>query len=61
MPANGVVQYPGQEVSLVPTLVIRGPRLYPLIKVYRSRFGPTECVSFYKIVADRLGALRSVQ
>ncbi len=56
-------QYPGEGVSLVPTLVIRGSRLYPLIKVYRRlTMGPGENVSsFYKMVADRLGALPSVQ
>ncbi len=56
-------QYPGEGVSLVPTLVIRGSRLYPLIKVYRRlTIGPEENVSsFYKMVADRLGALPSVQ
>lgn len=56
-------QYPGEGVSLVPTLVIRGSRLYPLIKVYRRlTMGSAENVSsFYKMVADRLGALPSVQ
>jgi hypothetical protein len=56
-------QYPGEGVSLVPTLVIRGSRLYPLIKVYRRlTMGVAENVSsFYKMVAERLGTLPPVQ
>jgi hypothetical protein len=49
-------QYPGGGVSLVPTLLIRGSRLYPLIKVYRRlTLGDAENLStFYRMVADRL-------
>ena len=49
-------QYPGGGVSPVPTLLIQGSRLYPLIKVYRRlTLGAAEDLSaFYKLVADRL-------
>ena len=30
-----LAQYPGGGVAAVPTLLVRGARLYPLIKVYR--------------------------
>ena len=50
-------QYPGGGVSLVPTLVIRGSRLYPLIKVYRRlTLGAAESLpAFYAMIAGRLG------
>ena len=49
-------QYPGGGVAAVPTLLIRGSRLYPLLKVYRRlTLGQTENLSaFYKMVAARL-------
>jgi hypothetical protein len=52
-----LTQYPGGGVSAVPTLVIRGSRLYPLIKVYRRlTLGPEENLSaFYKMISGRLG------
>jgi hypothetical protein len=49
--------YPGGGVSLVPTLLVRGSRLYPLIKVYRRLTlgeGENLC-TFYKMVSGRLG------
>ena len=51
-------QYPGGGVAVVPTLLIRGSRLYPLLKVYRRlTLGQAENLSaFYKMVAARLGA-----
>ena len=50
-------QYPGGGVAVVPTLLIRGSRLYPLLKVYRRlTLGEAENLSaFYKMVAARLG------
>jgi hypothetical protein len=56
-------QYPGEGTSLVPTLVIRGSRLYPLIKVYRRlTMGPAENLStFYKMVTERLEKTPMVQ
>jgi hypothetical protein len=50
-------QYPGGGVSLVPTLLIRGSRLYPLVKVYRRlTMGQSEDLSaFFKMVSERLG------
>jgi hypothetical protein len=56
-------QYPGGGVSLVPTLVIRGSRLYPLIKVYRRlTLGEAESLSaFYAMVAGRLNTQPPVQ
>jgi hypothetical protein len=49
-------QYPGGGVAAVPTLLIRGSRLYPLLKVYRRlTLGEAENLSaFYKMVAARL-------
>jgi hypothetical protein len=49
-------QYPGGGVAAVPTLLIRGSRLYPLLKVYRRlTLGQAENLSaFYKMVAARL-------
>ena len=49
-------QYPGGGVSLVPAILIRGSRLYPLVKVYRRlTLGDAENLSaFYKMVAGRL-------
>jgi hypothetical protein len=48
--------YPGGGVAAVPTLLIRGSRLYPLLKVYRRlTLGEAENLSaFYKMVAARL-------
>jgi len=56
-------QYPGGGVSLVPTLVIRGSRLYPLVKVYRRlTLGEAESLSaFYTMVAGRLNTQPPVQ
>jgi hypothetical protein len=56
-------QYPGGGVSLVPTLLIRGSRLYPLIKVYRwLTLGDAENLStFYRMVTDRLDKLPPLQ
>ena len=50
-------QYPGGGVAVVPTLLIRDSRLYPLLKVYRRlTLGEAENLSaFYKMVAARLG------
>jgi hypothetical protein len=50
-------QYPGGGIAAVPTLLIRGSRLYPLVKVYRRlTLGQAENLSaFYKMVAARLG------
>jgi hypothetical protein len=49
-------QYPGGSVAAVPTLLIRGSRLYPLMKVYRRlTLGEGENLSvFYRMVAARL-------
>jgi len=51
-----LTQYPGGGVAPVPTLLIQGARLYPLIKVYRRlTMGQAEDVSaFYKMVSGRL-------
>jgi len=52
-----LAQYPGGGVALVPTLLVRGSRLYPLIKVYRRLTmgeGENLC-TFYKMVSGRLG------
>jgi hypothetical protein len=49
--------YPGGGVAVVPTLLVRGSRLYPLIKVYRRLTlgeGENLC-AFYKMVSGRLG------
>jgi hypothetical protein len=48
--------YPGGGVAVVPTLVVRGARLYPLIKVYRRlTLGPGENLpAFYTMVSKRL-------
>jgi hypothetical protein len=50
-------QYPGGGIAAVPTLLIRGSRLYPLVKVYRRlTLGQAENLpAFYKMVAARLG------
>jgi hypothetical protein len=50
-----LTQYPG-AVAAVPTLAVRGARLYPLMKVYRRlTLGPQENVAaFYKMVSGRL-------
>lgn len=48
--------YPG-GITSVPTLEVRGSRLYPLMKVYRrlTMGRPEDLVRFYRMVADRLG------
>jgi hypothetical protein len=48
--------YPGGGVAVVPTLVVRGARLYPLIKVYRRlTLGRGENLpAFYTMVSNRL-------
>jgi hypothetical protein len=50
-----LTQYPG-AVAAVPTLAVRGARLYPLMKVYRRlTLGREEnLTTFYKMVSDRL-------
>jgi hypothetical protein len=55
-----LAQYPGGGIAAVPTLVVRGSRLYPLIKVYRRlTMGEGENLSaFYQMVADRLGTIQ---
>ena len=47
---------PGGGVAVVPTLVVRGARLYPLIKVYRRlTLGRGENLpAFYRMVSNRL-------
>jgi hypothetical protein len=47
---------PGGGSSAIPTLEIRGSRLYPTVKVYRRlTMGPAESLpSFYRLVAERL-------
>jgi hypothetical protein len=49
-------QYPGGGVAAVPTLLVRGSRLYPLMKVYRRlTLGGAENLStFYRMVSARL-------
>jgi len=60
-------QYPGnggsQAPALVPAVVVRGSRLYPLIKVYRRlTLGAGEHLpGFYEMVAERLGKGPPVQ
>jgi hypothetical protein len=51
-----LAQYPGGGVSVVPTLVVQGGRLYPLMKVYRRlTLGAEENLpAFYKMVSTRL-------
>jgi hypothetical protein len=49
-------QYPGGGISAVPTLIVGGSKLYPLMKVYRRlTLGNGENLSaFYKMVSGRL-------
>ena len=58
-----LAQYPGGGASLVPTLVIHGSRLYPLIKVFRRlTMGEAESLpAFYAMIAGRLGKPSPVQ
>ncbi len=51
-----LAQHPTGGVAAVPALLIRGSRLYPLIKIYRRlTMGSGENLSvFYKMVAGRL-------
>jgi hypothetical protein len=53
-----LAQYPGGGVAAVPTLLVGGSRLFPLIKVYRRlTLGEGENISdFYQMVAARLQA-----
>ena len=53
-------QYPGGGVAAVPTVLVRGSRLYPLVKVYRRlTLGEAENLpAFYKMVSARLGDAR---
>jgi hypothetical protein len=55
-------QYPGGGVAAVPTLLVRGSQLYPLVKVYRRlTLGEAENLpAFYKMVAARLGEMPPV-
>ena len=48
--------HPSGGVAAVPTLVVRGAHLYPLMKVYRRlTLGETESLpAFYKMVSNRL-------
>jgi hypothetical protein len=48
--------HPSGGVAAVPALVVRGARLYPLMKVYRRlTLGETESLpAFYKMVSSRL-------
>jgi hypothetical protein len=48
--------HPAGGVAAVPTLMVRGARLYPLMKVYRRlTLGEAENLSvFYKMVSKRL-------
>ena len=48
--------HPSGGVAAVPTLVVQGARLYPLMKVYRRlTMGEAENLSaFYKMVSSRL-------
>lgn len=48
--------HPAGGAAAVPTLVVRGARLYPLMKVYRRlTMGEAENLSaFYKMVSNRL-------
>jgi hypothetical protein len=51
-----LTQYPG-GIAAVPTLLVQGARLYPLMKVHRRlTLGEVENLpAFYKMVAGRLG------
>lgn len=48
--------YPGSELA-VPTLEVRGSRLYPMLKVFRRlTLGTSEDIlAFYQLAAQRLG------
>src|ERR1700761_70799 len=49
--------HPGGGASVVPTLMVRGAKLYPLMKVYRRlTLGKAEDLRpFYALVSSRLG------
>jgi hypothetical protein len=51
-----LTQHPGGGASAVPTLLVRGAKLYPLMKIYRRlTLGKAEDLSaFYSMVAVRL-------
>jgi hypothetical protein len=51
-----LTQHPGGGVSAVPTLLVQGAKLYPLMKVYRRlTLGKAEDLSaFYSMVSIRL-------
>lgn len=55
-----LTQYPG-GIAAVPTLMVGGSRLYPLMKVFRRlTVGEAENLpAFYKMVSARLGNPRS--
>lgn len=55
-----LTQYPGSAAA-VPTLTVRGARLYPPMKVYRRlTLGPEENLrTFYKMISERLDALKA--
>jgi hypothetical protein len=57
-----LTQYPN-AVAAVPTLEVKGSRLYPLMKVYRRlTLGDSEgLVAFVAMVAERLDGVRKVQ
>jgi hypothetical protein len=50
-------EHPGGGASVVPTLLVRGAKLYPLMKVYRRlTLGKAEDLRpFYAMVSSRLG------
>jgi hypothetical protein len=56
-----MTQYPGASVA-VPTLVVHGSRLYPLMKVYRRlTLGEAESLTvFYKMISERIPPIASV-
>jgi hypothetical protein len=51
-----LTQHPGGGGSVVPTLLVRGAKLYPLMKIYRRlTLGKAEDLSaFYTMVSGRL-------
>jgi hypothetical protein len=51
-------EHPGGGASVIPTLLVRGAKLYPLMKVYRRlTLGKAEDLrAFYAMVATRLAS-----
>ena len=51
-----LTQPPGGGVAVVPTVVVRGSRLYPLIKIYRrlTMGGVENVFAFYQMISGRL-------